>query len=242
MRVNYHFIDPGKDYSHYDSRRSEFQAIFSNMLGAEPAITGRVLDVGCGHTVNPSLAKILSLLGELDGVDPSPTAAPPPHLKHRWSCCMEAIPVAPSTYGMAYSYNVVEHVEDAGAFLTKVVEVLKPGGIYWSLSPNAHHPFTWIVRAAQWLGVKNMYKRGVNEEANDYAAYYRLSNDKVIIENIAARNLSVSQVDFYYVHNVQWDQYFPRRLRRVARMMDRGVILNRPNWSFIFMFRIQKAA
>ena len=72
----------------------------------------------------------------MDGVDPYPVVAPAAHLVHRWTCSLEDIPVGADTYDLAYSYNVVEHVENVESFLAKVIEIIKPGAVYWSMSPE----------------------------------------------------------------------------------------------------------
>jgi hypothetical protein len=180
-------------------------------------------------------------LGAMDGVDPFPVVDPPRHLVNRWTCSLEEIPVGAETYDMAHSYNVVEHVENVDTFLAKLVEILKCGAVYWSMSPNSRHPFTWATRVAQWLGLKKIYVDKVNSRANGYPAYYRLSNDKAILASIERQNLPVSEIDFYYAPNVQWDTYFPPQLRSIAHILDKAIMLRAPKRSFIFMFRLRKA-
>ncbi len=154
---------------------------------------------------------------------------------------MEDIPVPADTYDMAYSYNVIEHVLNERSFLAKAVEILKPGAVYWSMSPNARHPFTWAVRALQGLKLKDIYRKSISPQANDYPAYYRLCSDTKVLRAIIDQNLPVSRIDFYYVPNVQWDSFFPSILRFLPHMIDRGIILRNPPMSNIFMFRIEKS-
>jgi len=241
MIVNYHFLEVGKPYKYHDKRRSEFQKIYADFLAAEPALGKHVLDIGCGHGINPTLDLLRGRLGELDGVDPFPMVAPPPHLKNIWTMRLEDLAVSENTYDMAYSYNVVEHVENVDSFLKKTVELLKPGGFYWSMSPNARHPFTSVTRLAQAIRLKSYYQKNLNRRANDYPAYYRLSDDRRILRTIRKKALPISRVDFYYLPNVQWDHYFPVALRWIPHALDRLLLLRRPKMSFIFMFRIQKA-
>ncbi|TQF33460.1 methyltransferase domain-containing protein [Bradyrhizobium sp. UNPA324] len=240
IQINYHFLDTGKTFEHYANRRSSFQSIYADLLSSEPRLSGKVLDIGCGHAINPTLEKIISKVGTLDGVDPFPLIDPPLHLRNRWTCKLEDVPVERDTYDMAYSYNVVEHVENVESFLAKAIEILAPGAVYWSLSPNAHHPFTWATRLAERLGLKKTYVKNINQKANDYPAYYRLSHDERIVRAITALKLPVSQIDFYFVPNVHWDTYFPRALRIIAHLFDRCWLLRRPKRSFIFMFRLRK--
>jgi 2-polyprenyl-3-methyl-5-hydroxy-6-metoxy-1,4-benzoquinol methylase len=242
VTVNYHYLDVGRDFAYHDKSRSLFQKIYAEHLLAEPALGGRVLDVGCGHGVNPTLKQLAGKLGPLDGVDPFPVEEPPQHLVNRWTCPLEEIPVPADTYDMAYSYNVVEHVENVGSFLQKLSQIVKPGAVYWSISPNAAHPFTWVTRLAQVLRLKKIYQRKLNQKANDYPAYYRLSNDKNILNAIDTLKLPIAQVDFYYLPNVQWDTYFPKPFRPIAHMIDRWFLLKNPARSFLFMFRLTKQA
>ncbi|QGM47137.1 class I SAM-dependent methyltransferase [Methylocystis heyeri] len=242
MVVNYHFIDVGGCYSDYDADRGNFQRIYGEFINQEKALSGRVLDIGCGHGLNPSYKYFSNRINWLDGVDPFPVMEPPTHLVNRWVCPLENIPVPSETYDVAYSYNVVEHVEDAKPFLRKATDILKPGGVYWSMSPNYHHPFTFVTRLIQRSGVLALYRRYVNPMANDYPAYYRLSNDKVILRAIADQHLPVSKIDLYYVQNVQWDVYFPRAIRSIAHILDKILILRSPKRSFILMFRLEREA
>ena len=56
--VNYHFLDANKNFEQYDQDRSNFQRIYGHYLQSEPGLTGRVLDIGCGHGPNPTFKYI----------------------------------------------------------------------------------------------------------------------------------------------------------------------------------------
>jgi 2-polyprenyl-3-methyl-5-hydroxy-6-metoxy-1,4-benzoquinol methylase len=240
MKINYHFLDQGHDFSYHDQRRSEFQSIYANYLAAEPALKRHVLDIGCGHGTNPTIAMISDHLGDVDGVDPFPVQMPHPLIKNRWTCSLEDLPVAPGSYDMAYSYNVVEHVSEVDSFLHKVVEVLRPGGVYWSMSPNLYHPFSICVLILQAIHLKGLYRKNLAPLANDYPAHYRMCSDKKILSAIKRQNISIKQIDFYYVHCVQWDSFFPKKLRFIANFIDKLFILKHPKTASIFMFRLQR--
>jgi hypothetical protein len=108
------------------------------------------------------------------------------------------------------------------------------------MSPNAKHPFTVIVRIMQALRLKYLYRRSIAPQANDYPAYYRLCNAAKVLKAIEKLDLPVARIDFFLIPNVQWDTFFPRRLRFIAHLIDRAVVLHAPSMSNIFMFRVQK--
>lgn len=237
--VNYHYFDQGKNFAHHDKNRTRFQHVYAELLSAEPALGNKVLDIGCGHGTNPTLEIIKEKLGHVDGVDPFPVQQPHPLIKSRWTCSLEDLPVPDASYDMAYSYNVVEHVENVDSFLGKVAKVVKPGGVYWSMAPNAHHPFSIIVLLLQLLRLKSAYRTRLAPQANNYPAYYRLCSDHKILAAIERQNIKVAKLDFYYVHCVHWDKFFPPALRFIPHLIDSMVLLRVPRWSSVFLFRLE---
>lgn len=237
---NYHYMNCTSRYSYHDLRRSSFQEAYAEKLASEPGIRGNVLDIGCGHSINPTLSKISHLIGNLDGVDPFPVLDPPRLLRNRWTCCLEDIPVLPNTYDLAYSYNVVEHVSNEAAFLSKVIDILKPGGVYWSMSPNAWHPFSISVQILQATRLKDLYRRKLAPKGNDYPAFYRLCSSERVLRAVRTAFIPIASADFYYYPNVQWDTFFPPALKGIPRFLDKALLLHAPRNANIFMFRIEK--
>ena len=76
--VNYHFLDTGKRFDYYNSKRFSYRDIYTDYLISEPGIAGRVLYIGCGHDVNPGINKIIERVGSIDCVDPFPVIEPSP--------------------------------------------------------------------------------------------------------------------------------------------------------------------
>jgi 2-polyprenyl-3-methyl-5-hydroxy-6-metoxy-1,4-benzoquinol methylase len=239
--ASYHYLECTPEYAFHDQRRSVFQDFYAEKLAAEPGIQGHVLDIGCGHGINPTLAKISHLIGTLDGIDPFPVVDPPRLLRQRWTCRLEEIPVSADTFDLAYSYNVIEHVSNEVTFLSKAIELLKPGGVYWSMSPNAWHPFSIAVRFLQATKLKDLYRRRLAPQSNDYPAFYRLCSSRRVLRAIQAAAIPASRIDFYYLPNVQWDTFFPPFFRLIPRLLDKAIVLRVRSSANVFMFRIEKA-
>ena len=186
-------------------------------LLAEPGARGRVLDIGCGGRLYPPMDRILGVCRQLDGVDPSDAVMNHPNLAERWHAPLEAASVPAGAYDMAYASYVLEHLTEPRAFFVKVRAVLRPGGVFWALTPNGTHPFCTATRLVQVLGAK----RTIAERAdgmNAYPAYYRANTAGAITR--AVEGLGFESAAFYYVPSLNWRHYFPRGARWVRAAYD----------------------
>ena len=192
----------------------------AGVIAADPRMRGLVLDVGCGAD-GPTIEHyfdMYKLPARLDGVDPAPTVAGNPWVTRSWSGEFERCDIPVDTYDALVSINVVEHVARPTEFLRQALRVLKPGGVFYAVTPNAVHPFPPCVKLIQVLGLKG---RMVADKAgwNDYPAYYRLNSRSKVTR--AARQAGFAAAEFHYHANIQWHQYFPRPLRFAPAVFDR---------------------
>jgi SAM-dependent methyltransferase len=219
--------------------RNGFGKAFKTLVMREPGLKGRVLDIGCGNGLtNKVLTDFTSCCGHLDGVDPSPQIMEHPALENRWQGELETAPIPEQTYDAAIAFNVVEHVKDPERFISRLWAVLKPGGVFWALTPHARHPFCWFARGIELIGFKDAaadrYK-GMNR----YSSYYRL-NTIGRVKKLSAQAGFV-EADFYRFPAVQWDCYFPPMLRWAPHAYDRLLGLHVPACMQIIVYRLQRA-
>jgi 2-polyprenyl-3-methyl-5-hydroxy-6-metoxy-1,4-benzoquinol methylase len=181
----------------------------------------RVLDVGCGgdHPGVEPMQRTLSRCRQLDGVDPDPILWDHPHLTRRWCRTFEQSDVPAASYDAIITYNVLEHVQDARAFLTKACQVLKPGGVLYASTPHAAHPFALLSRFVQTLGLRRLWSGKSRQKVNPYPAFYRCNRLGSILR--AARHLDFELAEFHYVPALAWHNYFPAALRFLPRLYDR---------------------
>jgi SAM-dependent methyltransferase len=208
---------------------------------AEPVFKGQVLDVGCGPNLPDPLVSLKGNYGQLDGVDPDPGVLAHPLLTRRWHGTFEESRI-PNDYDLAYAYNVVEHVAYSRPFFEKVREVLKPGGVFWALTPHGNHPFAWISRMIELWGGKRRAREALKSQngtytVNDYSAYYRLNKAKSVVR--AIDGLGFSRVTFYYYPCMQWDMYFPKPLRWGPHLYDLILGCRYRAFMLIFAYRLQ---
>jgi SAM-dependent methyltransferase len=225
--------------------RSGFQREFVRLIRESPQVRGRVLDIGCGGALPPALAGLDGQWGTLDGVDPDPDIVHHPRLQQRWHACFEHAPIPANAYDLAYAYNVLEHIGTPAPFFRRIHEVLKPGGVFWALTPNALHPFALLSRSIEVIGLKGFARRRLGTDqstgammVNDYPAYYRCNHPRAVAR--AVKGIGFRQATFYFHPCVQWDTYFPRPLRWIPRSYDFLIGTRVPPVMQIFMVRLEK--
>lgn len=213
-----------EEWSDLRRDRSGFQRRFVELLLATPQLRGRVLDVGCAADLPGALTPIRASLGVLDGVDPDPAVHQHPLLKARWCAPFEQCGAPAAAYDMVFAYNVLEHICDPRPFFAQVSRVLKPGGVFWGLTPNRNHPFTLLSRSIELAGLKPLFRRqlGTSEcgqvKVNDYPAFYRCNSPHCIVK--AIKGLGFAKVSFHFFPCLQWDTYFPKALRWLPNAYD----------------------
>ncbi|MFI4860773.1 MAG: class I SAM-dependent methyltransferase [Phycisphaerales bacterium JB063] len=220
----------------HDQDRALFQGEFCRRLAAEPKFAGEKLDIGCGGGFPRAFDSIRDLMGVVDGVDPFPEVNDHAGLRNRWHGTFEQADIPTDGYDLAYAYNVVEHIEHAAPFFETLRRVLKPGGVFWALTPHGKHPFCKCVKLVQKLRLKNTAGKHA-DDYNEYPSYYRLNR----VEDIAAaaERAGFEKLETVYIPSVQWDHYFPRPMRFVPHLYDKVRGLKKPNAMLILAYRLE---
>src|SRR5215475_12172558 len=115
---------------------------------------GRILDLGCS-----SGAFLESLKGqgwELHGIEMSEAVAKRAEARTGGQVFVGDVldaPFAPETFDVVTCFDVLEHVYQPREVLRKVVEWLKPGGVYYVLVPNIDSGEARLFRS-YWYGLE----------------------------------------------------------------------------------------
>lgn len=230
------------NFAALDADRPSSSVYFASVMNHDPRLAGKVLDVGCGKdgpTV-PSYAAVIARASQLDGVDPFPDVAENKSLTRYWVGELENLNEIPGNeYDAVLSFWVAEHIARPREFLKAVHRVLKPGGVYYSCTPHAQHPFAWCVRLVQALQLKKTIVENSRPGLNSYPAHYRLNSRRAVLR--ACDGLGFASAEFHYHPCVQWDEYFPKAVRWAPRLFDRAVGVHFSAVAQQFMFKLEKA-
>jgi len=97
---------------------------------------GRVLDLGCGSGYGAaSLAGRGAAVVALDRVAPDPASRRSAARFVRAD--LDAVPLAPGSFELVLSFQVIEHLADPGPYLDAIAALLAPGGTAILTTPNA---------------------------------------------------------------------------------------------------------
>lgn len=104
-----------------------------------------VLDIGCGH--GDLLEECFKKAKDTYGVDPDPKAIERnTFIKHLAVADAEKLPFEDNFFDVVTMAWVVEHLVNPGKVFSEVNRVLKPNGMFFTLTPNALNYNVWIIR------------------------------------------------------------------------------------------------
>lgn len=206
--------------------------------------TNSILEIGCGGGFDhkPRLQEQLSILTEnYIGIEPDTEIELDPSFTETHRCLLEETRLESNSISLATSVMVLEHVENAEDFWSKIYDLLEPGGVFWGFTVDARH---WFVTASSLLErthLKTLYlnllhgKRGENRYEN-YGVFYR-TNSPEDIYKLTAQFSSTDIVSFQKIG--QLDFYLPKWLHWLSRIIDRFEI-NRRKPGPVIAIRVEK--
>jgi SAM-dependent methyltransferase len=153
---------------------------------------GRVLDLGCGSGYGT--AELADSLPRIVGLD----RIPPDEINLRdnvdWvRADLRGNPLAPASFGLIVSFQVIEHLEDPHVYLDSISRLLAPGGTAILTTPN--------VLTSDRINPFHVHEYTADELTGCLAPYF----DDVVMHGVG---LSA---------NVK--PYFDARLERIAKIM-----------------------
>jgi SAM-dependent methyltransferase len=221
------FEELGRSYNfrRTSDRRRTFARIVIERAQALAGANARVLDIGCGRGIGRRLDFVEAIrahVGQLWGIEPDRSIPHDTSIFDRFEhATMEAATLPEGHFDLAYSFMVMEHVDDPETFLRKVYMALRPGGEYVFITPNGQHYFTRIASALHSIGLDELTLKIVRrkEESREYHYPVRYKcNDPKALGRLAAE-LGFEAPRFAYIEGLGTAGYLPGPLRPLFWLM-----------------------
>lgn len=186
----------------------------------------RVVDVGCGKGIgleNGYQKIIAARCGELWGLEPDPSITPEPGIFTNYqNAMMETATLPESSFDIAYSFMVMEHVADPAGFLRAVHRCLKPGGVYFFVTVNTRHYFTRAASALRAMKLDELMLRVLRGkqavEGYHYPTVYKSNSPEQI--GAVAKATGFEPPQYVYTETEGPAPYLPGPLKLVLWTMQ----------------------
>jgi 2-polyprenyl-3-methyl-5-hydroxy-6-metoxy-1,4-benzoquinol methylase len=149
--------NPTEGYAAYAEQREarilSFRRYAKAISARQPG--ARVLDVGCalGFFLEAALEQDLDAHG-IDASEAAIASILPKYGSRVRSGTLESlIPTAQASFDVVFASDLIEHVPTPLSFVEQVSTLLKPGGEFWGVTPNAKSLLARVSRR-QWVSFK----------------------------------------------------------------------------------------
>ncbi|MGD9507056.1 MAG: class I SAM-dependent methyltransferase [Geminicoccaceae bacterium] len=186
-----------------------------------------VLDIGCGRTA-PVLRTLIGKAGRLQGIDCVDFALEQPGLELIRNSFEQMGDIDDNSVDLAYSRSVMEHVQDVDRAFSELYRVLKPGGVYLFLTPNAWDYATILSRAVPNRFHGPIVRLVEGRDLDDvFPTYYRANSISAIRALAQRQGLQVEHMEYlgqypaYFTFNrvaFYLAGAYERTIRRVSKL------------------------
>lgn len=230
-----------------NNRVTMARLVIDECRGRTPPV--RALDIGCGRGIGRQVRYTRAIAGaadELWGIEPDTGITPEEGLFDRFQhATAESAELPENYFDTAYSYMVMEHVEDPAGFLRAVHRCLKPGGTYLFITPNARHYFTMWASALERVnfadGVLRVLKGKKAVEGYHYPVRY-VCNSPAQIDGLAAE-IGFAAPEYAFVEPDGPRGYLPGPLKVIFHALAwKRKVIRKPEVLLTLICRLTKPA
>jgi SAM-dependent methyltransferase len=201
-----------------------------------------VLDIGAGKDKSQIDASIQPHVLHLTGIDSSEDILVNSSVHERYHTSLEKFAKGTQEkFDILFCTMVMEHITNPDAFFTVCRQLLKPGGMFFAVTPNTWHYFglatkiTSTVKINGWLLDRLIGKQA--KEAYHFPTFYKVNSLRAI-RNILTRT-GFDVVEFRCFDNwIEYRYVLPKQLHWFPKLYSRLVYrFNLPHLMGRIMFR-----
>jgi SAM-dependent methyltransferase len=157
-----------------------------------------VLDLGAGageenpYDLKPKLRKLI-------GVDLDPRVGKNPLLHGGLVADGGALPFADNSFDLAFSIYVLEHIARPAGLVAELQRVLKPGGLFLSLTPSRFHYVSLIASCTPTWFHKWVNERRGRRSADTFPTQYKLNSRGQVWKHFVKKGFALEDFDTFEV-------------------------------------------
>jgi SAM-dependent methyltransferase len=171
---------------------------FSRILEGYARLDWVFLDIGCGAG-KINTYELKGKCRKIIGVDVTPAVMQNPLIDEGFVYDGNALPLPSGSVDVVFSIYVQEHVEHPRAFAAEIARVLRPGGLYLSLTPNWSHYVPLIAGLTPHAFHEWFNERRGRPREDTFPTYYRLNGRSRITRTFFDAGFSIAKLDFVEV-------------------------------------------
>ncbi len=172
--------------------------LFAARVREALAPSARLLDLGCGR--GGLVEQLAHPTAQIVGIDPDFDSLRRHRLTNlpRAASAGDGLPFVSGSFDVVTASWLLEHLPRPAATFGEIARVLRPGGAFIFITPNARHPLAWANRLAGRLGraqgrlVARLYGRA---EADTFPTAYRANTAAALAPLCAASGLALESLD-----------------------------------------------
>jgi 2-polyprenyl-3-methyl-5-hydroxy-6-metoxy-1,4-benzoquinol methylase len=198
------------------------------------------LDIGCGRGIardSKPIAGVADRIEKLWGVEPDQNVEIASCFSNVWRSTLEQADIPDSSVDIAFSYFVIEHVENPTEFAEKLYRILKPNGVFIAATVGGKCFFAKAATFFRRLGLDELVLKIAHGSSKTddyhYPTTYRL-NTREAVEAVA-RNLPWESIELTYLENKEWYYYFPKGFRWCGSVYSQLVRNHVERYSYLFV-------
>lgn len=226
-----------------------YQPVFTSLILNElrQLDAPMVLDIGCGKGIGGYMEytrMVANHSGQLWGLEPDESISDQAGLFTQYHpCLLEEAPLPDNTFDIAYAVFVLEHVRDPEHFFSTIYRLLKPGGSFLAITPNASALFGRTSRILNRLKIDELVLRLLKGkevvESYHYPLASRCNSPKQLRD--VARRAELLEPEMLYFQFAGTEGYFPGPFLLCYKLlMANRKLFNKPSSLDSMICRITK--
>lgn len=171
--------------------------VYAALVQASARPADRLLDLGCGR--GGLVEQLGHPLAQVVGVDPDWQSLVEHRLPlPRVAAFSDGLPLANCRFDLVFSSWLLEHLERPARTFAELARVLRPGGRFIFITPNAAHPLSYLNRAfgrfarLQGALVRRFYGRA---GADAFPTFYRANTAAALRHLAASQGLKLASLE-----------------------------------------------